>query len=173
MREENIDFTDTTAEGFVVVAPGRYKAETLGWQRREKENGNIVHDIDFIITEGEFEGETVRHFQTIMPDRPSSKRRLRRVLDVLRLVTEEDRDSEGRLNAKINYGEKTEWDAFPVESIVVNGKEKSIIGIPVVLQVSNRSSQRNPQEKVHWIDSISPASSSGEEEDDIDEDLPF
>lgn len=169
----NMDFTETTADGFVVVPPGRYKADSSAWQRRVKDNGNIVHDIDFTVTEGEFKGERLRYFQTIVPDDQSSIRRFRRILDILGLVTEADRNEEGELKAKFDYGEETDWGALPVQSIAVNDVEKSIIGIPVILEVSNRASQNDPRQKVHWVDRVQFDSSLGEEDDtDLDE-LPF
>lgn len=137
------DSTHQNKDGFLKLPVGRYLAELRSWSAYKNENENIVHQLVFEITAGEFEGEEVRHWQTLLTGKGHDESALRdsigyfnqMVRNMGLLRDPEDRNSEGKLLFKLDYGPtdgSSSVDVLGVE-IPATGETREVLGTECVL----------------------------------------
>ena len=136
------DFTNVSDTGFVELEPGRYKVVTQDWWKRVKEDtGNVVLDIDLKVTEGKFDGSTIRYFHTIT-NKEISKGFLLAMFSAVGLIREGDRGNGGSLKPRFVFGDKDDKGRERVVSLSVNGQERKVEGLlatAVVVKGESRS----------------------------------
>jgi len=175
MTDRYIDMTNQNEQGFTVLPAGRYISEITGWQEHVKKNNNEVHWIDLRIMDGDFEGETLRYFQTIT-EQPRSLGFFSRMIRDLALISEEDRTPEGQLGFKLQYGPDLEVDRSDetkvrdVIAVLPNGDEdeaRKVIGCQCVAVVEQTTEERkgHPQEgkTIHQVAFLNAYDGSGPE----------
>jgi len=146
------DLSNTTEQGFVMLAPGEYKARTKEWWLRKKEEtGNLIIDIDLEITEGNYKGETPRYFHVIT-DQEFSKGYLLRMLKGVQIIEDGDRDEKGNLRVELVYGKTDDNGRVQIISVKVNDEEREVEGLSTKAVVKARNNKEG--ERVTGVDRL-------------------
>lgn len=138
------DFTNTSDQGFASIPPGEYAVKvTEWWYRLKEETGNYVIDMDLEITEGEYDGESIRNFHAISIDdngnpTPKTMGFLLRVLTAFGIVEPDDRGPKGQLKVEFVYGDEDDSGRVEIVAVEVNGDEREIEGREGLAVVAKR-----------------------------------
>ena len=148
------DMSNQTEEGYLRLPVGKYKAKVVGWDVRKKDNGDISHWIDFEITEGDFEGEMVRDFETIKKDKVrTSMQYFTQTIRNLNLVRDpEDRNAEGKLGFTLEYGPPKDNGARDVVGVKVNNEVREVLGREGILVIGHY--EDNAGKKQHSVNGV-------------------
>ena len=131
------DFSKFNSKGFMVLPPGQYPVKITDWYYREKEEtGNKVNDIDIVFTDGEYKGETRRHWQTVTSN-DKSVGAFMRMLSNLGLIKDEDRDKDGKLKVSLKFGDTDDKGRAKVVAIIVNGEERPVKDASAIAVIVN------------------------------------
>lgn len=134
----DIDFTDVSETG-VMVTPGQYLVKVTDVYARVKEDtGNLVFDIDLVITSSEYKGVSVRMFQSLT-DNPQSKSFMLSMLTALQALKPEDRKKSGELKVKFVYGEEDTYGRTKVKALEVNKEKRNLVGLTAIADINNRT----------------------------------
>lgn len=126
-KDLTFDFTNYNEDGFLQIPAGRYDVVTQPWKYRTSESGNPVFHIDVEFTGGQFKGETMRYFHTIMPEE-WSKGAFLRMLKEIGVVKQDDHKKGEKLTVIPLLGETDEREFTEVTHIEVNGDKRTVDG---------------------------------------------
>lgn len=147
---QTFDFTNTDEAGFIVLDEGVYEAKVKEiFGRVKEETGNFVMDVDFEITKGKYEGETVRHFQSITGEK--SYPFMLQMLSNMGLIRDGDRGQNNELQVKLDFGQEDDRGRTEIPAIEVNGQKRQVKGAKVVITVGTRTvdnKKRNTVERI-------------------------
>ena len=155
MSIATFDFTDYNAQGYLVLEPGKYAAKCFNWEWKVKEEtGNQVNYIDFVITDGKYVGEQVRHFQTISGN-DKSVGAFFGMLTRMGLIKEEDRKGGQKFTASLKFDDNEKGEKRKVLAVTINDGEieRPVENTPVTLTIINeKNDQGETVSKVSRVD---------------------